>query len=601
MDSEVLRFASFELDCRSRELREGARRVRLQDQPFEILRLMLEHPGDVVTREELRQCLWPEGTFVDFEHSLNAAIKRLRAALGDDADHPRFVETVPRRGYRFIAPLGGQVAPRPVAVAPSTRLVVLPFQNLSEDSSQEYFADGLTEELIAQLGPLCRGQVGVIARWSAMVFKGSLQRAREIGEALRVDHLLEGSVRRDGQRVRITARLVETASESELWSRTYERLAGDWLDVQADVAGLVARSLIQELVPRAPRGRRADEDPAAYQAYLRGRYHWAKPGDSGLVESLVAFEEATRLAPDFAAAHGGLARVRLGSAENYHALPRQELIAARESATRALELDPTVSEAVAVLADTRRMLDMDWSGAETGFRAALVLNPSNEYALRSFGVMLALRTRFQEAASHIDHACEMDPLCLMANTMAAWTRYVSGDVDRAIERCRHALDLFPEYAPARRLLGAAYLRAGDPARARAVLESVVAVSNTDAIGLAWLAHVHAIDGARAEARELIARAQAPHAGRYVPAFHIAIGYVGLDDHERAFEALDQAWLDRDPGLPTITVDPRFDPLRDDPRYLALLERMNIPGSGALDSGLGTRDPGFGAEARKPKA
>ena len=266
MDSEVLRFASFELDCRSRELREGARRVRLQDQPFEILRLMLEHPGDVVTREELRQCLWPEGTFVDFEHSLNAAIKRLRAALGDDADHPRFVDTVPRRGYRFIAPLGGQVAPRPAAVGPSTRLVVLPFQNLSEDSSQEYFADGLTEELIAQLGPLCRGQVGVIARWSAMVCKGSLQRAREIGEALRVDHLLEGSVRRDGQRVRITARLVESASESELWSKTYERIAGDWLEVEADVPGLVARSLIQELVPGVPQGRRADEHPAAYQA-----------------------------------------------------------------------------------------------------------------------------------------------------------------------------------------------------------------------------------------------------------------------------------------------------------------------------------------------
>ena len=249
MDSEVLRFASFELDCRSRELRDGARLVRLQDQPFEILRLMLERPGDVITRDELRHRLWPDGTFVDFEHSLNAAIKRLRAALGDDADHPRFVETVPRRGYRFIAGIDrSRVASRAVS-EPRTRLVVLPFSNLSEDSSQEYFADGLTEELIAQLGPLCRGKVGVIARWSSMVFKGSLQRAREIGEALHADHLLEGSVRRDGARVRIIARLIETASESELWSKTYERTADDWLAVQADVASLVARSLIQELVP----------------------------------------------------------------------------------------------------------------------------------------------------------------------------------------------------------------------------------------------------------------------------------------------------------------------------------------------------------------
>jgi len=190
MDSEVLRFASFELDCRSRELRDGARLVRLQDQPFEILRLMLERPGEVITRDELRHRLWPDGTFVDFEHSLNAAIKRLRAALGDDADHPRFVETVPRRGYRFIAGIDrSRIASRTVS-EPRTRLVVLPFSNLSEDSSQEYFADGLTEELIAQLGPLCRGKVGVIARWSSMVFKGSLQRARYVW----IDGLIEADV-----------------------------------------------------------------------------------------------------------------------------------------------------------------------------------------------------------------------------------------------------------------------------------------------------------------------------------------------------------------------------------------------------------------------
>ena len=264
--------------------------MRLQEQPFEILRLMLERPGDVVTRDELRQRLWPEGTFVDFEHSLNAAIKRLRAALGDDADQPRFVETVPRRGYRFIAAGSSASRSRPRAggSAPRTRLVVLPFSNLSDDSSQEYFGDGLTEELIAQLGPLCRGQVGVIARWSSMVFKGSLQRAREIGEALNAEYLLEGSVRRDGSRVRITARLVEAATEAQLWSETYERSTSDWLSVQADVAGRVARSLMRELVPGVPRASRADEHPAAYQAYLKGRYHWAKPGDIGLDESLLA-------------------------------------------------------------------------------------------------------------------------------------------------------------------------------------------------------------------------------------------------------------------------------------------------------------------------
>jgi TolB-like protein/Tfp pilus assembly protein PilF len=588
MDSEVLRFASFELDCRSRELRDGERCVRMQDQPFEILRLMLERPGAVVTRDELRRRLWPAGTFVDFEHSLNAAIKRLRAALGDDADHPRFVETVPRRGYRFIAPLQDREAgPRTMAAAPR-RLVVLPFSNLSEDSSHEYFADGLTEELIAQLGPLCRGKVGIIARWSSMVFKGTLQRTCEIGASLRADYLLEGSVRRDGPRVRITTRLVETASETELWSRTYERMVSDWLEVQADVASLVSRSLVQELVPGPAQGRRADEHPAAYQAYLRGRYHWAKPGDSGLVESLLAFEEATRLAPDFAAAHGGLARVRLGSAEYYHEPPRQALMAARESATRALELDPTVSEAVAVLAETRRTLEMDWSGAEAGYAKALALNPSNEYALRAYGVMLALRSRFEEAAWHVDRACEIDPLCLMANTQAAWSRYVGGDLDRAIERCRHALDLFPEFGPARRLLAAACLGAGDPGEARSILESLLNADGADPIGLSWLAHLRAVDGARAEARQLTTRALSLRACRYVPPFHLALGYVGLEDFDHAFETLQQAWLDRDPALAAIVVEPRFAPLRSDPRYLDLVDRLNM-----RELGLATRHPGPG--------
>src|SRR5688572_25361983 len=266
-----LRFGAFELDVRLRELRTGTTRVRLQDQPFEILRIMLERPGDVVTREQLRQRLWPDGTYVDFEHSLNAAVKRLRAVLGDDAENPRFVETLPRRGYRFIAPMGSaaesQPLHRPVA-QPGIRLAVLPFNNLSEDPSQEYFSDGLTEEMIAQLGGLCRGRVGIIARWSSMVFKGTTRRAREVGEALQADYLLEGSVRREGDRARITARLVETASETHLWSDTYDRHLVDCLAVQEDVASHIARALAMELLPGQRAAPRMTCDAAAYQSYL---------------------------------------------------------------------------------------------------------------------------------------------------------------------------------------------------------------------------------------------------------------------------------------------------------------------------------------------
>jgi TolB-like protein len=236
----TLRVGSFELDVESREIRTGSRRVRLQEQPFEILRLMLEHPGAVVTRDELRGRLWPDGTFVDFDHSLNAAIKRLRSALGDNAENPRFVETLPRRGYRFI---GGREMDGDKPGDGVPRVAVLPFSNLSEGDSQEYFTDGLTEETIAQLGQRCRGRMGVIARWSSMVFKGSTRGSREIGQALHAHYLLEGSVRREGDRVRVTASLVETASETHLWSESYERHLTDCLHVQSDIAARIAESL----------------------------------------------------------------------------------------------------------------------------------------------------------------------------------------------------------------------------------------------------------------------------------------------------------------------------------------------------------------------
>jgi len=248
-----LQFGSFELHVNSRELSKGATRIRLQEQPFEILRMMLERRGHVVTRVELQKRLWPEGTFVDFEHSLNAAVKRLRAALGDDADNPRFVETLPRRGYRFIGAVGVQPPRRPKeGTVPKVRLAVLPFSSLSD--GQEYFTDGLTEELISQLEQMYRGRIGIIARRSSMTSERLTQRAFESRQSLRADYLLEGSVRREGDRVRVTARLIETSGETHRWSDTYERHLTDSLSVQTDIAARIAQSLALELAPDQPPG-----------------------------------------------------------------------------------------------------------------------------------------------------------------------------------------------------------------------------------------------------------------------------------------------------------------------------------------------------------
>ena len=243
MTRQVVRFEEFEVDLRSRELYKAGLRVRLQDQPFHILAMLLERQGDIVTREEIRDRLWPDGTFVDFEHSVNAAIKRLRAALGDTAEHPRFVETLHRRGYRFIAGLhaAGASASPPSASATFSatkdhrpRLVVLPFANLSGGDTQDYFSDGLTEEMIMQLGRRCAHRIGVLARTSSMLYKNVMRAASDIGEDLRADYLVEGSVRRDGDRVRITAQLIETRGETHLWADSFDRTLADCLAVQSN-------------------------------------------------------------------------------------------------------------------------------------------------------------------------------------------------------------------------------------------------------------------------------------------------------------------------------------------------------------------------------
>ena len=580
MDADVerpLRFGSFELDRRSRELRKGASRVRLQEQPFEILCLMLERPGHVVTRDELRRRLWPDGTFVDFEHSLNAAVKRLRAALGDDADNPRYVETLPRRGYRFIGTVAEEGPDRATSGTPRVRMAVLPFTSLGEESGQEYFTDGLTEEMIAQLGRLCRGRIGIIARQSSMAFKGTTRAAREIGQALRAAYLLEGSVRREGDRVRITARLVETSGETNLWVETYERHLTDCLSVQTEVAARIAQSLAMELVPEQPRAGLAVRSPDAfaYQAYLKARYFWNKPGDDGVEEALSHFQQAIGADPSYAAAYSGLARAYVSRAEYYRERPRGALEKAQDAAERALQLDPALSEAHLALGEVRRMLQWDMRAARSAYSQAIALNPSYETAHRAYGVMLTALGRHAQAIRESDRACELDPLCLAVNTSAAWVRYAAGDYVAAIDQCNRTMNIDDRYYPAaRRLLGAALLQLGEIREALKVLEAACE-AGVDPVAMAWLTHARALLGDRAGAMGLLTRLERLARQRYVPRYHLAMAHTGLGDNESAFAALEAAAEDRDPALANVAVDPRFAPLRSDRRYAELVTRLGL--------------------------
>jgi tetratricopeptide (TPR) repeat protein len=348
--------------------------------------------------------------------------------------------------------------------------------------------------------------------------------------------------------------------------------------VQADVAGRVARSLLRELVPPARAVVAPRDHPRAYQAYLKGKYQWARPGDVGLDEALRWFTEAVTDAPDFAAALAALARVQVASAEYYHELPRVALAAARESASRALTIDPTVSEAHAVTGDLQRMLDGDWVAAEASYAEAIKLNPSNGAALRSYGLMLALESRYKEALAAVEHARELDPLCLGTNNTGTWTRYVSGDYESAITHCRHMLEMDPEFVSAHRVLAAALLQTGRGDEAVAQLDLALTFDPSHPVLLSWLAHIKAVLGCRSQAQALIARARSLERTRYVPPFHLALAHTGLGECDEAFEALDQAWLDRDPALATLDAEPRFEPLRSDPRYRPLVERIKIPRS-----------------------
>ena len=590
--SHVRRFGTFEVDLRARELRKGGIRIRLQDQPFEILVMMLERPGDIVTREELRERLWPAGTFVDFEHSLNAAIKRLRAALGDTADNPRFVETLHRRGYRFIAavePTDRQPSARtlrvvrPIGVSPAqdaavVRLVVLPFANLSNDPSQEYFSDGLTEEMITQIGRLCPGRLGVIARTSSMLFKRSTKSASEIGRELAADYLLEGSVRREGDRIRITAQLIETRTEVHLWAQTYDRSVGETLIMQADVSAHIARSLAMELVPDQVDvlGRSTPRRTEAYQAYLKGRYHWNRGSVEGVRAALGYYERALELDRDFAAAHSAMARARIALANHAGEPGRPSLEQARASALRSLELDPGISDAHLALAEVRRTLEWDWRLAEHEYRTAIALSPSCEAAHRFFAQFLAAMSRFAEAKAEADRACDYDPFCLVVTTGAAWVRYAAGEFGVAIDRSRHVLDMDAGYVPARRVLGAALLAAGKPDEAVSELTTAAGPNGDDRISSAWLAHAMALTGARDEARAIVARLEAAAREEYVSSYHLAIARAGLGDRDAAFGLLENACSERDSSVINLAIEPRFELLRRDPRYTALLRRLQLP-------------------------
>jgi TolB-like protein/tetratricopeptide (TPR) repeat protein len=575
--ADKLGFDDFELDVRSGELRKSGARVKLQVQPFKVLAFLLSRTGQVVTRQEICRHVWGGETFVDYEQGLNYCIRQIRAALGEDAAKPKYIDTYPRRGYRFLLP----VVELPSSEAPSkdrVMLAVLPLENLSRDPEQEYFADGLTDEIITGLGCLSPQWLGVIARTSAMRYKRTTKGIDQIGRELGVDYIVEGAVRRDGSRVRITAQLIRVSDQTHAWAHGYERQLQDVLLLQSELASAIAAEVQVQLVPQtrspASSGRRID--PEAYETCLKARFFWNRRTREDLYRALELFSKSIERDPDYAPAFAGMADTYLVMLDYRYVVPNEALAMATAAAVNALRLDPRLADAHTSLAHAK-LHALDWEGAEQEFRKAIELGPGYALAHFYYGSFLAGRGRFEDAIAEAREAVKLDPLSMAAQSHLAITHYNAGRYDEALELCRKALEMEPALPRPYDDLGRILLEKGAPSEAIAALEKAVSLSNRGARCLSSLGYGYGVTGKKDKAREILAELTAMSKQGYVASSDFALVNAGLGDVDQAICWLERACEERDSHLAFLTSDPRLASLHADPRFKALLKRIGPEG------------------------
>lgn len=569
----ALRFGTFEIDLESRELRKQGVRIRLEEKPFLILEALLAQAGRMVTRKSLHEKLWPD-THVRYDQNLNTAVNKLRDLLGDSAQSPRFIETLPRLGYRFIAPVskGGRARWPESTSATKKMLVVLPLESLGTAAEKDYFADGLTEELISHLGQMNPKRFGVIARTSAIQYKNAKKSISEIAAELNVEYVLEGTVRCEGNSVRITVQLIETASQTHLWAASYNREFREMLGVQADVARQVGRALALELLPQEP-GKCPSFDPNAHEAYLRGRFFFGQRTEEALKKAIASFETALSFEPR-------CARSLSGRADCYNLLcwfgalaPAEAGAKSAAAAEQAIQIDPTLSEPHASLALARFWYQWDWAGAEEEFLRAIELNPSYASAHHWFAAYLNAMGRFDEAQQAQDQARELDPLSLMLTMSSADSFFFARQYDRAIRHLQAVIEQEPLFLPGHFSLGRVYVETGRYEEAIVAFEKALQYSrNREA--LAPLAHAYALSGNERQARDLREELVAA-TDRYIASPLIARVHLGLGESEQALDWLERGLAERSYWMVFLKCDPVYDPIRSHPRFVALLRKMAL--------------------------
>jgi TolB-like protein/tetratricopeptide (TPR) repeat protein len=566
----IVRFGTFEVDLESHELRKHGMLVRLEEKPFRILQLLLEQAGRVVTRRALREKLWPD-THVGYDQNLNTAVNKLRELLGDSAQSSRFIETLPRLGYRFIAPV--VIPSRSSSLAAKKMLAVLPFENLGGNPEQDYFSDGLTEEMISHLGQLDPRRLGVIARTSAIQYKNTRKSITKIAAELNVSYVLEGSVRCEGNGARITAQLIEAMDQTHVWSASYNRDLRDILSVQADVAHQVGRAMSLELLPEAA-SKSPAFDPAAHEAYLRGRFFFGQRTEDGLKKAVASFETALSIEPNCARSYSGIADC-CGLLSWFGALsPKVAGQKAALAATRALEIDPSLSECHASSALVRFWYDWNWEEAEAEFLRAIELNPSYTSAYQWYAAFLNTQGRFKEAQAAQKSARELDPFSLILNTNVADPLFFSRQYDRAVQQLVSLLEHEPRFLPALFQLGRVYVQMEKYKEAIAAFERALQFSRQQEV-LPALAHAYALAGRTEEARIILEETKSGKTGRHVASPMVARIHVGLGEFETALDWLQKGLEERSYWMVFLKVDPVYDPIRSHPRFAELLNLIGL--------------------------
>ena len=624
-------FGPFSLDPEQRVLLRDGKPIALTSKAFEILNLLVENHGRALSKEEMIRQVWPD-SFVD-ESNLTQHIFHLRKVLGDTQEGRAYIETLPRHGYRFVAAVQqapakraedavtsadasrapaedgsrsstklrwvigvaaglvlavltlvyverGRILAPTAASGGKVMLAVLAFENLSGDPQQEYLSSGLTEELITQLGSLEPGRLGVIARTSAMQYKGSHKDVRQISQELGVDYVLEGSVRRDGEQVRITAQLIQVKDQTHLWAREYDRPSKDILGLESEVAGEVAREIRLRLTPvESERLAKAHAvDPDAYEFYLKGRYFWNKRNEAAYLKAIDYFNQAIARDPQYARAYSGLADAYalLGSWPNAEMPRRVAMPRAKEAALTALKLDDSLAEAHASLAFVEMHYEWNWKESEREFRRAIELNPNYATGHQWFAYWLMAQGRRDESIAENELARKADPLSIIIRTDAADLLCGAGRFDEAIQKAQEATDLDANFRLAHYFLGLAYAGKQMYPEALAEYQKGVAMDSKDEWSLSGQGWVYALMHDRTKAEKIIRRLKQDARERPDLALGIANVYAALEEKDEAFAWLEKAYRNREGGLILLNSYPHYAQIRSDPRFAELVRKIGLP-------------------------